>query len=113
MNMEYEFYSKILFDPLSKGDSNPFFSFYRRKSGTSRTSNIAVFENKFCLETADIFNTFFRAFFSKPAYIPRSFDGVHQKQIQVSQEGVLEMLKKTENRKSPRARWPELKKILV
>ena len=61
--IKYDSYCRTLFGPLSRGDSKPFFSFYRRQIGSG--SSTLAFKNISCLKTAEIFNTFFQSVFFK------------------------------------------------
>lgn len=98
--LEHEHYIRVLFEPLSKGNSKPFYSFYRRKTGQNSygTSN---FQDKSCSETAEIFNEFFQGVFSKSVPYSHPFVETDHSHIIVSQEGVAKLLKDLKAGKAP------------
>ena len=54
---ELEYYDRALFEPLGRGDSKLFYSFYKRKTVNSSQSSVAL-KNKSVSQTSEIFNTF-------------------------------------------------------
>ena len=62
--LERDYYNRVLYEPLIKGDSKPFYSFCKKKGGNNNQSSI-VFKDLSAIQTAEIFNSYFQSVFSK------------------------------------------------
>lgn len=100
--MEQEYYHRVLFEPLERGDSKPFYSFYRRKTGKN-SQGTAVFKNKSALESSEIFNEFFQGVFSNSDCFSTTQTELSADKcpIQVTSDGVLKLLNTLKRGKAP------------
>lgn len=100
--MEQDYYNRVLFEPLERGDSKPFYSFYKRKSGNNSQST-ATFKNKSAFQSSEIFNEYFQGVFSKDdsSPVPQAKLPADKCPIQISNDGVLKLLKGLKRGKAP------------
>ena len=98
--MEYDHYDRILFKPLSLGDSKPFYSFYRRKSGKSCHGSV-IFKGKSAFETSEIFNKYFQSVFSGSSSYSDPLWAEGNCPITITSEGVRKLLIGLKTGKAP------------
>ena len=67
--LEHDYFYKVLYEPLSSGNSKPFYKFYKRKNGKN-IQNSATFKNMSAIQSSEIFNSYFQSVFSKDVSDP-------------------------------------------
>lgn len=99
--IEREYYDRVLYNPLTEGQSKPFYSFFKRKNGKDNRLLPSVDDNVTILDRANEFNSFFQSVFSNTNGSFPEYDHDSESSIRVSTDGVRKMIRDLKKGKAP------------